>query len=107
MQAEQPWAPNEWMVNDWPRNGWGLTSYVWGIQTQIYGEENMPVARTKGSYKGWKSPGAWPNLIVCPGGKAYAKSDWATKTNERSIAKQMPSSGEFSRYSVWAEEAKR
>ena len=67
----------------------------------------MPGAQTKGSYKGGKSPEACPNLRVGPGGKAYAKSDWATKTNERSIAKQMPLLSEFSGYSVWGEDAER
>ena len=42
-----------------------------------------------------------------PGGKAYAKSDWATKTNEMSVAKQMPLLSEFSGYSEWENEAKR
>ena len=36
-----------------------------------------------------------------------AKSDWALKTNERSIAKQMPLLSEFPGYIEWGEEAER
>ena len=42
-----------------------------------------------------------------PGGKAYAKSDWATKINERSVAKQMPLLSEFPGYREWGAEARR
>ena len=38
--------------------------------------------------------------------EAYAKSDWATKTNERSVAKQMPLLSEFAGYSAWGDGAK-
>ena len=68
----------------------------------------MPEGQTKGSYaKGGKSPQAWSNLMDDHGGKAYAKSEWATKTNERSISKQMPLLSEFPGYSEWGNEAKR
>ena len=59
-----------------------------------------------GSYKGG-SPVAWPNLRVYPGGKAYAKSDWAAKINERAVAQQMPLLSEFSGYSEWETDARR
>ena len=42
-----------------------------------------------------------------PGGKEYAKSDWATKINERSVAKQMPLLSEFPGYREWGAEARR
>ena len=38
---------------------------------------------------------------------AYAKSDWATKINEREVAKQMPLLSEFSGYKDWGDDAKR
>ena len=64
---------------------------IWlGLPTQIYWGANMPGAQNKGSYKGGKSPESWPNLRGDPGGKAYAKSDWATKTTEGSTPEQMP-----------------
>ena len=47
------------------------------------------------------------NLRGDHGGKAFAKSEWATKINERSVAKQMPLMGEFSSYSEWETEAQR
>ena len=38
---------------------------------------------------------------------ANAKSDWATKINGRSVAKQMPLLSGFSGYSEWGYEAER
>ena len=52
------------------------------------------------------SPQAWSNLREDPGWKACAKSDWATKTNEMSVGKQMPLLSEFTGYSEWGNEAK-
>ena len=67
----------------------------------VYWGENIPGAKTKGSYKGGKSPEAWPSLRGYPGGKAYAKSDWEAKTNEGSAAKQIPLLSECSGYIAW------
>ena len=42
--------------------------------------------------RGWANPYT-PNqhtIRADPAGEACAKSDWALKTNERSVAKQMP-----------------
>ena len=41
-----------------------------------------------------------------PGGKAYVKIDWATRTNERADAEQMPLLSEFSGYGERGEDAK-
>ena len=40
-------------------------------------------------------------------GDVYAKIDWASKTNARSIVKPMPLLSEFSGYSEWGQEARR
>ena len=66
-----------------------------------YGENN-PETQEKGKQKG-KQIGGWPKpntpipqtFKADPAGGAYARSDWALKTNERSVAKQMPLLGEF------------
>ena len=89
---------------------WGLLLYafcngLWGKQTRD--------AR-KGNQKGGKQIGEWPKpntpipqtFKEDPAGKAYARSDWALKTNERSVAKQIPLLGEFSSYIEWEKEAK-
>ena len=68
----------------------------------MFWESNMPSPQTKVNYtKGGMSPQTWPNLTEDPGGKAYARSDRATKINERSVAKQMPLLSEFPGYSEW------
>ena len=85
-QEEQPLYASEWIANEWTQNDWGMNCCGWGMPMPMYRGENMPGAQTKGSYKGGKSPEAWTNLWVFHGGKAYAKSDWATKTNERPVA---------------------
>ena len=67
----------------------------------------------KGKGKGGKHLGAWPNTFnpptsrADPVGEAYAASNWALKTNERSVAKQMPLLSEFPSYSEWGKEARR
>ena len=77
-----------------------------------YGE-NIALMQGKGRGKGGKSFGGWsmaensPNLRMDPVGEAYGASNWALKTNERSMVKQMPLLGEFSSYSEWGEEARR
>ena len=60
----------------------------------------------EGQLQRGKSPQAWSNLRGDPGWKACAKSDWATKTNERPVDKQMPVLSEFTVYSEGGE-AKR
>ena len=68
--------------------------------------ENTPGAQNKGGEKG--------ETITCAAnhkarswGWVYAKSGWATKTNDGAIVKQMPSLGEFSGYSERGEESGR
>ena len=41
-----------------------------------------------------------------PGGKVYQDSDWALKTNERSLAKNMPLLSEFTRCGEWGSQQK-
>ena len=68
---------------------------------------NMPGRKTGVVKKGGKASPAWPNIRRDPGWDVYVKSDWATKTNERSIAKRMPWLSEFPGYSERGKEAKR
>ena len=48
-----------------------------------------------------------PTTRADPVGEAYDASNCALKTNERSVAKQMPLLGEFPSYSEWGTEARR
>ena len=48
-----------------------------------------------------------PTMRTDPDWEAYGSSNWALKTYERSMVKQMPLLSEFSSYSEWGEEARR
>ena len=52
-------------------------------------------------YGRWSAAENSPTLRMDPVGEAYGESNWALKTNERSIVKQMPLLSEFSSYSEW------
>ena len=42
-----------------------------------------------------------------PGGKAYQDSEWALRTNERSVARNIPLLSEFTNYADWETDARR
>ena len=71
--------------------------------------ENNPGAQDKGKQKGGKHLSGWTSQHAPrqdPAGDAYARSDLALKTNERSVVKQIPLLGEFSSYSEWGKQPK-
>ena len=89
-----------WMDYDWARNDWGMNYYSWGMPATMptyWG--NTPETKNKGKQKGGKQVPEWPNIGKDPAVGVYIKSDWALKTNERSIAQQMPLLSEFPGYS--------
>ena len=55
----------------------------------------------QGQEKWGKHLPARQNRRQYPAGEVYARSDYALRTNARSIAKEMPSLGEFSGYIDW------
>ena len=58
-------------------------------------------------YGGWPNTFNPPTSRADPVGEAYSASNWAIKTNERSVAKQMPLLSEFSSYIEWGGEEER
>ena len=64
----------------------------------------------KGKREGCNFPGGCPKtattptIRAAPAGEVYGASNWALKTNERSVAKQMPLLSEFPSYSEWGDQ---
>ena len=56
---------------------------------------------------GWPNTANSPTIRANPLGEVYEASNWALKTNESSLAKQMPLVGEFPSYIEWGKEARR
>ena len=101
----------DWLNQEWNRAEWNdCGHYFWQFATG-YGETYQRRKKRKGERR--KAFRGWPNTLnppisrEDPVGEEYAASNWALKTNEMSIAKQMPSLGEFPSYSEWGEEARR
>ena len=80
----------------------GQITMVGAHQCQCIGGQARQTQKREAVTKG-KSPQAWPNIRDDPRGKAYAKSDWAAKTNEGSVARRIPLLSGRSGYSEWGE----
>ena len=72
----------------------------------VLGSKHARIANKRQLQRG-KSPQAWSNIRGDPGGKACARIDWAAKTNEMSVDKQMPLLSEFTGCSERGNDAKR
>jgi len=96
---------NNWSSQNWNSIDWGSFDYYnWGRPMVFW--ENLPETKEKGKQKGGAHSVGWASSHIPrpdPAGEAYARSEWALKTNERSVAKQMPLLGDFAGYSEWGE----
>ena len=106
-------APTSNGANNWanPNSNsidWGSFDYYnWAMPMMYRG--NNPWKQDKGKQRGGHLSG-WTNRNTSrqdQAGEVYARSDWALRTNERSVAKQMHPLGGVSRYSEWENGAKR
>ena len=95
---------------DWTESkyrNWRAGNNHWA-ENPGWDQNPAPPAKGRGSLaKGGSQNPAGRTISEDHGCKVYKDSDWGVKTNERSLARNMPVLSEFTRYGEWGTSSKR